>query len=210
MIRLALFLLSAVVAAVIFAYSIELPKPKPVDPTSMVKVEVVAPREPVPEPGTVMDVGVLETGYVHRGGYARQMPPQAPPASVYERPVPRAAPVVREAPAAPQSDPLHYRRYVRETVRQETPRVYRPQPDRPRIQQVDPDPYRDRPRTYYYAPPPPREEPRREGCNAMASWCADRPSYYQNRESGNNGRFSRAPNETRDRLPENRGEDFFE
>lgn len=202
MIRLALFLLSAVVAGVIFAFSIELPKPKPIDPNNMVAVEVVAPREPVPEPGTVMDVGDLTSGYVHRG-YAYQRPLQAPPAPVYERPTPVAAPVVREAPAARQSDPLHYRRYVQETVRQEPPRVYYGgQRQAPRIQQVDPDPYRDRPRTYYYAPEPRREPDRRteelnrqRGCNAMARWCD------QN---------SRAREEYRGRMQENRGEDFFE
>ncbi len=197
-------LLSAPVAAIVLANSIELPKPKPVDPTNMVKIEVVAPREPVPEPGTVMDVGDLTTGYVHRDGYARPMAVEAPPAPVYERPVPVAAPVVRQAPTPPQSDPLHYRRYVRETVRQEPPRVYRPQPDRPSIQRVDPDPYRDRPRTYYYADPRdiPPERPtrtdelnRRAGCNAMARWC--------DQNSG-------ARNQNRDRMPENRGEDFFE
>lgn len=200
MIRLALFMLSAVVAAVIFAFSIELPEPKPVDPTSMVKVEVVAPREPVPEPGEIMDVGELNTGYVH----SPQMPPQAPPVAVYERPVPVAAPEPREAPVGRQSDPLHYRRYVRENVHQEPPpRVYYGgQQQAPRIQQVDPDPYRDRPRTYYYDPNPRRDPPtrteelnRQRGCNAMASWCS------QN---------SRAPNETRGKMQENRGEDFFE
>lgn len=140
MIRLALLMLSAVVAAVIFAFSIELPEPKPVDPTSMVKVEVVAPREPVPEPGDIMDVGELNTGYVH----SPQMPLQAPPVAVYERPVPVAAPEPREAPVARQSDPLHYRRYVQETVRQEPRVYYGGQRQAPRIQQVDPDPHRAR------------------------------------------------------------------
>ena len=193
MIRLALFMLSAVVAAVIFAFSIELPEPKPVDPTSMVKVEVVAPREPVPEPGEIMDVGELNTGYVH----SPQMPTQAPPVAVYERPVPVAAPEPREAPVGRQSDPLHYRRYVQETVRQEPRVYYGGQRQAPRIQQVDPDPYRDHPRTYYSAPPSSRtdEMNRQRGCNAMARWC---------------GQNSRAREEYRDRMQENRGEDFFE
>ena len=197
MIRLALFLLSAVVAGVIFAFTMKLPEPKPVDPNNMLAVEVVAPREPVPEPGTIMDVGEINTGYVHNGGYARQMPLQAPPAPVYERPVPVAAPEPREVPVARQSDPLHYRRYVQETVRQEPRVYYGGQRQMPRIQQVDPDPYRDRPRTYYSAPPQHRteEQNRQRGCNAMARWCD------QN---------SRAREEYRDRVPENRGEDFFE
>ena len=207
MIRLALILFSAVVAGTIFAFTLELPKPKPIDPTNMVKVDVVAAREPVPEPGTVMDVGDLSSGYVHSGGYPRYMPPQAPPEPVYDEPVREAEPVARPAPARSQSDPVYYQRYVRESVSREPPpmpRVYQPQ-ERPRVQQVDPDPYRNRPRTYYYDPNPRREAPRQpdrrtqelnreRGCNAMASWC-------------NN---SRAPNENRGRMQENRGEDFFE
>lgn len=206
MIRLALILFSAVVAATIFAFTLELPKPKPIDPTNMVKVDVVAPREPVPEPGTVMDVGDLSSGYVHSDGYPRYMPPQGPSAPVYDAPVREVEPEPRPAPARSQSDPVYYQRYVRESVRREPPmpRVYQPQ-ERPRVQQVDPDRYSDRPRTYYYDPNPRRDRPapspsrtdelnRQRGCNAMARWC-------------NN---SRAPNENRGRVQENRGEDFFE
>lgn len=198
MIRLALFLFSAVIAGIIFAFSIELPEPKPIDPNNMLAVEVVAPREPVPEAGEIMDVGKLSTGYVHR-------PHSASPAPVYDHPprvphqkAPRP-PVRVHRPETQRGDPLHYRRYVQENVR-------RPPPP----SEYDPDPYRDRPRVYYYVPPEPRREPPRAGCNAMASWCDDRPRYYQNRENGNNERISRAPNETRGRMPENRGEDFFE
>ena len=193
-IRTVLILLSAVVAAVVLAFAFELPKPKPIDPTNMIAVEVVAPREPVPVAGDIMDVGQLNTGYVHMGQRAAPVPVEEAPA-VVERSE------ATKPPRAPESDPVYYDRYVRETVRQEPPRVYRPQV-RPRVQRIDPDPYRDRPRTYYYDPNPRRGEPmprteeqnRQRGCNAMASWCEN----------------SRARNETRGRLPENRGEDFFE
>ena len=194
MIRIALFLISAVIAgvALAFAFALDLPKPKPIDPNSMVKVDVVAVKEPTPEPGSVMDVGEMTTGYVHRDQYA-YTPTEADPEPFYDEPVSEPEPVARRAPAPVQSDPLHYRRYVQENVRQDPPKVYYGgQRNPPRIQQVDPDPYRNRPRTYYSAPP--SRDDRQRGCNAMATWCNK----------------SRAPNENRDRMQENRGEDFFE
>lgn len=208
-VRTLLILLSAVVAAVVLAFTFELPQPKPIDPATAVKVNVVPARERVHEPGTIMEVGELEDGYVYQPGhrYAAPMPVQAPPEPVYTAPVRVVEPEARRAPAPSQSDPVYYRRYVQESVRQAPPpmpRVYQPQ-ERPRVQQVDPDRYSDRPRTYYYDPNPRRDAPpppprrteelnRQRGCNAMATWCEN----------------SRARNENRGRMQENRGEDFFE
>lgn len=47
-----------------------------------VSIDVVAPREPVPEPGGVMDVGDLANGYTHRD-YARQAAVYPLPYDVY-------------------------------------------------------------------------------------------------------------------------------
>lgn len=46
--------------------SVELPNARPIDPSNMMRVELVAPREPDIEAGEVMEVGELVDGYEHR------------------------------------------------------------------------------------------------------------------------------------------------
>lgn len=63
-----------------------------------VNIAVVAPREPVPEPGSVMDVGDLADGYSHRG-YPQPADDYAPPyADPGDDPRPRAEPEFAERP----------------------------------------------------------------------------------------------------------------
>lgn len=120
MIRLAFFLLSAVCAAIVFAMSFDLPKPRPIATDKTMTIEVVAPREPVLATGTIMGVGELTTGYVHR-------PHSAPldPSDDYAAPAPSVdaqEPPVRVYRPDANHDPLYYHRYVQETVR--GPHVY--------------------------------------------------------------------------------------
>ncbi len=75
-----------------------------------VNIAVVAPREPVPEPGSVMDVGDLADGYTHRG-YVR-------PAVVDSRPY----------DVSGDSPPM----YV-EPRRVERPRLVAPEPSPPPV-----------------------------------------------------------------------------
>ncbi len=84
-------------------------RPVPTAPGPNVSIDVVAPREPVPEPGGVMEVGDLADGYTHR---AYMRPPAVyprphvgfeddPPARVEPRPVERP----REVSPRPGSAP---------------------------------------------------------------------------------------------------------
>jgi hypothetical protein len=107
-------------AGVLLQPTRDIPGPRPPN----VSIAVVAPREPVPEPGAVMDVGDLADGYSHPAWTPPAViiprswnPPEDPPARVEPRPVerppevaprPTPPPVMAERPERPDRPPLGF------------------------------------------------------------------------------------------------------